>query len=101
MIEAGRLRRAVHLDADRMSDGRWFVVGGSEPRVVDLEQVQACLCPDALNRHGIVCKHVLRVRLQLGDADVLRALRSIVPAPPEPRGRKHSTAGVTPGGFVG
>jgi hypothetical protein len=76
-VDLARLQRAIHLDVKRLSDGR-FLVAGTERRVVDLAAAFPCECPDARIQGG-PCKHELAVRLQVGDADVLAALRSIVP----------------------
>ena len=76
-IEPGRLRRAVHLDAERLPDGSWRVTGGKGAHIVTADG-SACDCTDYGVRQ-FVCKHRAAVLLRLGDADVLLALREFVP----------------------
>lgn len=73
-----RLARAVRqLEAERLADGSWQVSGGVGVRTVDPGAV-TCSCPDHSYRH-CVCAHLVRVRLALGDAETVRALRELVP----------------------
>lgn len=74
-----RLARAVHLDAERIDRAMWRVTGGECPHIVT---AAGCDCMDA-TLHGAKqpCKHVLAVRLRVGHADTLKALRAIVPEP--------------------
>lgn len=79
--EGGRLARAVHLSVDPLEAGVWRVTGGAEPHQVramggDLD----CDCVDA--SFGQTCKHVLAVRLRLGDEEALEGVRGLVPAKP-------------------
>jgi hypothetical protein len=79
-IDTGRLRRAVHLDVDRVPDGRFMVTGGSsQAYTVDLDAVIPCTCVDSQMGYRGACKHVLACRLLLADPEVLRALRNVVP----------------------
>jgi hypothetical protein len=68
----------VHLAASRAEDATWRLTGGARPHVVD--QAGRCDCADFVMRHTD-CKHVLAVRLAHGDAEVLAALRQLVPLP--------------------
>ncbi len=78
-IEARRLRRAVHLTAKRIDVDSYLVTGGAENHVVNVRDGECfCDCFDA-RIHGEGCKHSLLVRLLGGDAEVVRALRQIVP----------------------
>lgn len=74
-----RLARAVHLDCERIGNGAWQVTGGANAHVVG-EDASSCDCFDHAQRSA-TCKHMLAVRLRLGDADTLAALRLLV-APP-------------------
>lgn len=80
MIDPRRLARAVHLDCDPLPDGRWRVSGGARDHLVAEDpRGLVCDCWDA--NGGRVCKHQLRVRLTLGDAETLLAMRELVPMP--------------------
>ena len=73
-----RLARAVRqLESERLADGRWRVTGGAAAQIVDA-QAQSCDCADHAYRGGI-CAHLARVRLRLGDAETVRALRDLPP----------------------
>ncbi len=85
-VDRTRLARAVHLEAERLPDGRWRITGGSAPHIVDLT-ADTCDCPDHAMRRG-VCKHLARARLAEGDADTLRALGELLPAPKRERTRQ-------------
>jgi len=78
-IDLARLRRAVHLDADRTADGRYRVWGGAQMHLVNLRR-GLCDCTDFELRRGQPCKHLLRSLLAEGDPDVLLALRDLIPA---------------------
>jgi hypothetical protein len=88
-VDLGRLARAVHLDAERLTDGRWLVSGGAQPHIVDLD-AGSCDCADSAVRGG-PCKHLQRVRLALGDAAALERLRALVPLPTRARRGKAAT----------
>ncbi len=74
-----RLQRAVWLDVERIGNGSWHVTGGSALRVVTPDG-DSCSCDDHRIRGG-KCKHRLAVALACGDAETVRALRSLIPAP--------------------
>ena len=76
-IDPGRLRRAVHLDAERQPDGSWRVSGGKGAHIVAADG-GGCDCTDYGVRQAL-CKHRLAVHLAALDADVLGALRLVVP----------------------
>jgi hypothetical protein len=78
MPDLDRLVRAVHLDAERLANGAWCVSGGEREHVVSAD-AKLCDCADFTIR-AVECKHMLAVRLRLGDADVIRTLRLVVPA---------------------
>ena len=88
MVERGRLRRAIHLDATPIDVDTYLVTGGHENHTVNIVDGGCfCDCFD-FHIHGDGCKHSLIVRLLGGDEAVVRALREIVPrkakAPPIP-----------------
>lgn len=92
-IDLPRLARAVHLDASRRGRDLWVVSGGRVPHRVDRDPTgMTCDCVDATVGRR-VCKHVLAVRLSLGEATVLRALRDLVPLPRSDRGSGGRTKG--------
>ena len=80
VVESGRLCRAVHLDARRISATTYLVRGGAEPHTVEVVNGAChCDCVD-FNVRGVgYCKHTLSVRLSEGDRDLIRALRRVVP----------------------
>ena len=87
-MDAARLVRAVHLTVERVAPGRYLVTGGAEPHevTVDAAGTLRCACTDALVHRGAIgCKHTLAVRLMRADADVLEALRDVVPMPKRAR----------------
>ena len=78
-VGVGRLARAVHLDCERIGNGAWQVTGGVTAHVVD-EHGAECDCFDYARR-GEACKHILAVRLRLGDRETLEGLRLLVVLP--------------------
>ena len=81
MIEAGRLARAIHLQAERVDLHTFRVSGGAQHHTVELRD-GGCFCDCWDSRiHGDGCKHSLIVRLLGGDEEVVRALRQLIPAP--------------------
>ena len=78
-IELGRLERSLSLAGEPVGDGRYLVVGGSEPHWVDLRSPMypRCDCGDYLWRDAI-CKHILAARLREGDPGVISALGRLV-----------------------
>ena len=81
MIEAGRLARAIHLDAVPVDINSYRVSGGAQDHTVEVRDGRCfCDCMDA-QVHGDGCKHGLAVRLRGSDEEVIRALRQLVPAP--------------------
>lgn len=88
---SSRLVRAVRqLDAERLGDGTWRVWGGTAPHIVDAE-TGSCDCADHRYRGG-VCAHIVRVRLAIGDAATIAALREFLPAPAPARARRPRNA---------
>ena len=88
-IEAGRLARAIHLDAVPIDIDSYMVSGGSQNHVVDVVNGELrCDCMDATVR-GRGCKHELCVRLNAADGEVVRALRQLIPAPRKAKARER------------
>ncbi len=86
MIDPVRVARAIHLTVDPAGHDRFEVTGGSRMHVVQLTADDLlCDCEDV---RATVCKHRLAVRLWLGDAEVLRVLRTLVPHPDLRRRRR-------------
>ncbi len=80
-IDAGRLQRAVWLEAKLIDISTYRVRGGTADHMVEVVDGRCyCDCPDAQVR-GPGCKHSLLVRLLGGDPEVVNALRQLVPAP--------------------
>lgn len=76
-IDPYRLRRALDLDVCRRGDG-FAVSGGLEPhRVMRRGETLSCDCADFAK--GQICKHVLAVRLQLKDTELLALAGRISP----------------------
>jgi len=69
-VEPYRLRRALDLRVERRGT-RFQVSGGLEPHLVTLRPQPTCDCADF--GKGSTCKHLLAVRLKVGDADLARA----------------------------
>ena len=85
-IDAGRLARAVWLEAKLIDISTYRVRGGTADHMVEVVDGRCyCDCPDAQVR-GPACKHALVVRLLGGDPDVVRALRQLVAQPAQRRG---------------
>ena len=81
MIDTGRLRRAIRLEAKPTDADAYRVTGGAADHAVEIVDGQyVCDCIDAQVR-GDGCKHALLVRLLAGDKEVVEALRGLVPAP--------------------
>ena len=79
VVEPGRLRRAIHLDATPVDVGCFTVTGGAKAHTVNVVDGECrCDCFDA-HVHGDGCKHSLLVRLLGGDEAVVLALREIMP----------------------
>ena len=93
-MDTTRLARAVHLTAEADGPGRWIVTGGAEPHAVmeTSPGVFACGCTDAAMRADVECKHVLRMRLEHADPEVLAALRELVAMPKCARPRRKGQA---------
>ena len=65
-VDPYRLRRAMELNAAPLKHNLWQVIGGLEPHRVDqAEDCLHCDCHDFAK--GNTCKHILAVRLHLGD----------------------------------
>jgi helicase len=70
-VDPYRLRRALDLTVNGGDGGDYCVSGGLEPhRVLMREGTFLCDCPDYSD--GVVCKHVLAVRLRRGDPELSR-----------------------------
>jgi hypothetical protein len=78
-VELGRLERSLDLHGEPLPDGRYRVVGGSEPHWVDLRtpNYPRCDCGDYLWREAL-CKHILAALLREGDPRVIAALGRLV-----------------------
>lgn len=87
-----RVARAVHLlEAERLPGGNWRVTGGVQAHVVDGE-TGACDC--LAYQYGMrPCSHIARVKLALGDADMIAALRDLVPATRPSRSKRPDAGG--------
>lgn len=84
-VDSLRLARAVHLEAEPLDRNSWLVTGGRRAHVISA-QLRVCDCVDQAVRHS-ECKHVLRVRLALGDSELVRALCTLVRLPRRTRRR--------------
>jgi len=75
-IDPYRLRRALELQVDHLSEDTVRVSGGAEPHRVTISRNTrsirryACDCADHRKGHA-QCKHVLRAKLELGDDNEL------------------------------
>ena len=80
-IDAGRLQRAIWLEAKPVDVSTYRVRWGTADHMVEVvDGRRYCDCPDAQVR-GPGCKHSLLVRLLGGDPEVVLALRRFVPPP--------------------
>ena len=77
-----RLRRAIELKTSQKDHSRWTVTGGLDPHIVGFtsnpknsDTALSCDCPDHFK--GNTCKHILAVKLALGDRDVSQAVQLI------------------------
>lgn len=83
-IDPYRLRRALELHCDHVSNDCVRVSGGAEPHRISVRtdfrtksRAYACDCADFAKGHSH-CKHVLRARLELrDDADLMPLLRDL------------------------
>ena len=79
MIDPDRLARAIHLDVMRISPDQFLVTGGAQDHIVQAQDGRTwCDCIDSQWK-GDGCKHSLLVRLVVGDGDVVKALRTLIP----------------------
>jgi helicase len=70
-VDPYRLRRALDLKVKGDGKHRWSVIGGSEPRLVQLDgETLSCSCPD--HAKGRECKHIIAVRLHRKDPEICR-----------------------------
>ncbi|HET7586387.1 MAG TPA: SWIM zinc finger family protein [Gemmatimonadaceae bacterium] len=78
-VDLARLRRGVQLSGERVSDGRYRVVGGDAEHWVDLDTPNhpRCDCGDHLWRDAL-CKHILLALLYEGDSLVVEAVGDLV-----------------------
>lgn len=75
-LDPYRLRRALELKVTDAEGGTFRVTGGLEPHLVQLCQGHChCDCPDF--EGGMVCKHILAVRLHSGDQALSRHAREL------------------------
>lgn len=84
-IDLGRLERALSLQAVPLGGLRFEISGGEDRHYVDLSPTAPCPCDcgDMIWRGGPSdgpCKHMLRARLALGDANVILAVAVLVGA---------------------
>ncbi len=81
MIDAGRLRRAIHLEVLVVGAGAWEVLGGRQGHRVEKRGGRLCCdCQDAMARPGVHCKHVIAIHLSRLPQEVRDGLRELVPA---------------------
>ena len=90
-IDLVRLRRALWLDCDAIGSTQFVVypptaAHASQRPLVNFHprrplEAPPCSCPDW--RRGDLCVHVLCVLLHVGDREVVRALRRLVPVAAE------------------
>jgi len=78
-VDPYRLRRAVELKVITKSLQEWMVSGGLDPHLVGYtatpisnERLLSCDCPDHAKGH--TCKHILAVRLAMGDMELSQAV---------------------------
>ena len=76
-VDPERLRRALHLDAERDGEVWWVGEYIVRPEATPGER---CTCGDHRYRQAD-CKHLLRVRLAVLGPELLSGLRVLVPAP--------------------
>jgi helicase len=70
-VDPYRLRRALDLSVKVDGKNRWTVTGGSEPRLVTLDNMSfVCSCPD--HAKGRECKHRIAVRIHRKDPEVCK-----------------------------
>jgi helicase len=70
-VDPYRLRRALDLSVKADGKNRWTVTGGSEPRLVTLDNMSfVCSCPD--HAKGRECKHRIAVRIHRKDPEVCK-----------------------------
>jgi len=70
-VDPYRLRRALDLKVNGDGKNRWSVSGGSEPRLVTLDNEKfSCSCPD--HAKGRECKHRIAVRLHRKDPTICK-----------------------------
>jgi helicase len=86
-VDPYRLRRALQLNVDHLSDEVVRLSGGSEPHAVRVvhnirgRPAYACDCAD-FAKGTSQCKHIIRARFERNDArDLLETLRSLRPDP--------------------
>lgn len=84
-VDVRRLARALYLECERETAGRYVVTGGAQAHVVEFGEEPSCDCTDFAVRGG-PCKHLLCARLARLDAEIVEALRWLVPFPPPARG---------------
>ena len=86
-----RLTRSPYLTAHRVGPGLYQVTGGAQSHQVEQhEDGWSCDCEDH-QFGGRACKHILSVRLSLGDRGVIRRLRHLVPYPRQHPARRALT----------
>ena len=79
-VDPRRLARALYLDCQQEGPDVFRVWGGAQSHTVELGPVTRCDCVD-FGVNGAQCKHLLRVALAHGDAEVIEALQLLVPFP--------------------
>jgi predicted flap endonuclease-1-like 5' DNA nuclease len=89
-LDPYRLRRAADLRVVVLDEAHWQVTGGLEPHMVSKKSTcigltstpmpqqaspLSCDCPDHAKGH--VCKHIIAIRLSLGDPEVVSAVETV------------------------
>lgn len=90
-VDPRRLARALYLTCERKGSGLYCVSGGAESHRVQMGKEPSCDCTDFAVRGG-PCKHLLRVMLAQGDAEIIEALQLLIPYPSQRRDRTATPA---------
>lgn len=78
-IDPYRLKRSLELSAAEGRNEKYRVTGGRDPHIVSWKEgTYRCDCMDFLkNGESIPCKHILCVRHEQGDEDVIKMVRKL------------------------
>ena len=78
-VDPYRLKRSLELSTAGGHDGKYRVTGGREPHIVSFRDGSyRCDCMDHMkNGNDIQCKHILRVRYERGDEEVIKMVEKL------------------------